>query len=148
MSSDSARVRRIADRIREIVAATLERQIKDPRLGFVTVTDVRLTADLHDATVFYTVLGDELARTESAAALESAKGIVRSTVGRQVGLRFTPTISFVHDALPESAHHIEELIAAAHQHDEEIARAAAHAMPAGDADPYRHPDADDDEAVL
>lgn len=143
MSSDSARVRRIADRIREIVAATLERQIKDPRLGFVTVTDVRLTADLHDATVFYTVLGDDTERAESATALESAKGIVRSTVGRQVGLRFTPTIKFVHDALPETAHHIDELIAAAHQHDEEVARAAARAVPAGDPDPYRHPEDED-----
>ena len=106
---DSQRAAKLAERIQVIVAEMLERRIKDPRLGFVTVTDVRLTNDLHDATIYYTVLGDEREKLESAAALESAKGIIRSEVGRQTGVRFTPTIAFLADAVPENAAHIDEL---------------------------------------
>lgn len=141
---DAARARRLADRIREIVAKMLERRIKDPRLGFVTVTDARLTADLRDATVYYTVFGSDAERADSAAALESAKGIIRSEVGRRIGLRHTPTITFVHDPLPENARHIDELLAQARARDEEIARKAQGARPAGDPDPYRRPVVSDD----
>ena len=110
---DAGRARRMAGRIKQIVATVIEMQIKDPRLGMVTITDVRLTGDLHDATIFYTVFGDEEARGASAAALESAKGILRSEVGRQTGVRFTPTLTFVPDALPESAKQIDDLLAVA-----------------------------------
>jgi ribosome-binding factor A len=142
---DAARARKLADRIKVVAAETIERRVKDPRLGFVTITDVRVTADLHDATIFYTVLGDEIARRESEQALESAKGLVRAAVGRETQVRFTPTIAFVADVVPETANHLEELIAAARAADEEVARAAAEAQPAGDADPYKHPDEDADE---
>jgi ribosome-binding factor A len=135
--SDTARARRLADRIRRIVAATLETQIKDPRLGFVTVTDVTLTADLRDATVFYTVFGDAADQADTAAALESARGVLRAEVGRQTGVRFTPTISFVLDAVPDHARHIDELITVARQSDAAVARAAAGAEPAGEPEPYR-----------
>ncbi|WP_084965526.1 30S ribosome-binding factor RbfA [Thermoactinospora rubra] len=141
---DAARARKLADRIRQIVAEMLERRIKDPRLGFVTVTDARVTADLREATVFYTVFGSEAERADSAAALESAKGIIRSEVGRQTGVRFTPTITFKHDPIPESARQLDELFAAAKARDEEVARRAANAQYAGDADPYRKPDSGDD----
>jgi ribosome-binding factor A len=137
---DAARARKLADRIKVVAAETIERRVKDPRLGFVTITDVRVTADLHDATIFYTVLGDETARRESEQALESAKGLVRAAVGRETQVRFTPTIAFVADVVPETASHLEELIASARAADEAVARAAAEALPAGDADPYRHPD--------
>jgi ribosome-binding factor A len=140
--ADIARARKLADRIKVVAAETIERRIKDPRLGFVTVTDVRVTADLHDATIYYTVLGDEIARRESEQALESAKGLVRAAVGRETQVRFTPTITFVADVVPETASHLEELIASARAADEEVARAAAEAQPAGEADPYRHPDED------
>src|SRR5690348_1847192 len=103
---DKARARRLADRIREVAADTIERRVKDPRLGFVTVTEARVTADLREATVFYTVFGDEAAREESAAALESAKGLVRAAVGRETQVRFTPTITFVADHVPEDARHL------------------------------------------
>ena len=106
--------------------------------------DARLTADLRDATVYYTVFGSDAERADSAAALESAKGIIRSEVGRQLGLRHTPTITFVHDPLPENARHIDELLAQARARDEEIARKAQGARPAGDPDPYRKPVASDD----
>jgi ribosome-binding factor A len=129
--------RRIAVRVREIVASVVERQIKDPRLGMVTITDARITPDLHDATVFWTVWGDDATRADSAAALESAKGVIRSAVGRATGLKHTPSITFVLDAVPENAHHIEKLLARARDEDERRQREAESAKPAGDADPYR-----------
>ena len=95
--------RRIAVRVREMVASVIEHQVKDDRLGMVTVTDVRMTPDLHEATVFWTVWGDEQVRADSAAALESAKGLVRSAVGKATGLKHTPSITFVLDAVPETA---------------------------------------------
>jgi ribosome-binding factor A len=138
----SARVRKVADRIKVTVAEMLERRIKDPRLGFVTVTDVRVTGDTQQATVFYTVFGDDDERAATAAALESARGLIRSEVGKQLGMRHTPTLEFVLDALPQTAAHIEELLAHARQSDAEVAAAAAGAAYAGDPDPYRIPDSD------
>jgi ribosome-binding factor A len=142
-----ARVRRIADRIKVIVAEMLERRIKDPRVGFVTVTDVRVSGDTQHATVFYTVFGSDEDRAGTAAALESARGLIRSEVGGQLGMRHTPTLEFVLDALPESAAHIEELLARARQSDAEVARTAAGASYAGDADPYRRPEQVDEAAA-
>ena len=137
--ADQARARKLADRIRVIVAETLEWRVKDPRLGFVTVTDTRVTGDLHDATVFYTVYGDERARAETAAALDSVKGLLRTEVGRQTGVRFTPTLTFVADAVPENAARIDDLLRQARESDAAVARDAATASFAGDADPYRVP---------
>lgn len=145
--ADAARARRMAGRIRQIVATGIETQVKDPRLGMVTITDVRVTGDLHDATLFYTVFGTENDRTASAMALESAKGVLRSEVGRQTGVRFTPTLTFVLDAVPETAKHIEALLAEAAQADAEVSAVRAGAVPAGEPDPYRKPreDESDDE---
>lgn len=142
---DAARASKLADRIQRIVAEMLERRIKDPRLGFVTVTDARLTNDLRDATVYYTVFGSDAEKAGTAAALESAKGLIRSEVGRRTGLRHTPTLTFVADEVQANAQHIEELLAKAKMADAEVARAAANATPAGDADPYRTPRAHEDE---
>jgi ribosome-binding factor A len=135
--TDHARARKLADRIKVVVAETLERQVKDPRLGFITVTDARVTGDLHEATVFYTVLGDDTARQDTAMALESAKGVVRAEVGRQTQVRFTPTLTFVLDGVQDNVAHIDELIAKARAADAQVHQAAAGAVPAGDADPYR-----------
>ncbi|MEV6211017.1 30S ribosome-binding factor RbfA [Kitasatospora sp. NPDC051914] len=146
--TDTARARKLADRIQVVVAETLQRRIKDPRLGYVTITDARVTGDLREATVFYTVYGDETERQASAAALESAKGVLRSEVGRQTGVRFTPTLTFVADALPDNAKNIDDLLDRARQSDAAVRTAAAGATYAGDADPYRSPardDADEDE---
>jgi len=129
----------MADRIKVIVAETLEMRVKDPRLGFITVTDARVTNDLQDATVFYTVLGDEAQRTDTAAALESARGVLRSEVGRQTGVRRTPSLAFVEDAVPETAQHIEELLQKVAAEDAELLRAAAEAKYAGESNPYRAP---------
>ena len=146
MSSSSPRVRKIADRIQVIVAEMLERRIKDPRLGFVTVTDVRVTGDTQQATVFYTVLGEPDELESTAAALESAKGVLRSEVGKQLGMRHVPSLTFVHDALPENARHLDEVLARARALDEEVAarRGAAYA---GDEDPYKKPREESDESV-
>ena len=134
-----ARTRRLAERIAVIVAELLERRIKDPRLGFVTVTEARLTNDLREATVYYTVYGSADDQAGTAAALKSATGLIRSEVGRQTGLRHTPSLSFVRDTLPEGAQHMEELVAQARAADEALAAAREGAEPAGDADPYRVP---------
>jgi ribosome-binding factor A len=128
-------------RVREIVASVLERQVKDPRLGMVTVTDTRMTPDLREATVFYTVWGDEAVRADTAQALESAKGVIRSAVGRGTGLKHTPSIAFVLDAVPDTARHIEELLERARHEDEQVHQLAEQASYAGEPDPYRHPDA-------
>jgi ribosome-binding factor A len=135
--ADVARARKLAVRIREIVAATLRAQVKDPRLGMVTVTDAKVTPDLREATVFYTVYGDAADQASSAAALESAKGVLRSAVGRQTGVKFTPTLAFSLDQIPDTARHIDELLAVARAADAEVQRAAAEAVPAGEPDPYR-----------
>jgi ribosome-binding factor A len=137
--ADSGRARRLAGRIKQIVATVIETQIKDPRLGMVTITDVRMTGDLHDATIFYTVFGDDAERAASAAALESAKGVLRSEVGRQTGVRFTPTLTFTPDALPDNARHIDDLLAVAAAADAQVEAARRGARPAGEADPYRKP---------
>lgn len=133
----NGRTRRIADRIQVIVAEMLEMRIKDARLGFVTVTDVRVSGDNQHASVFYTVLGDETQRAASGAALASATGMIRSEVGRQLGLRHTPSLEFILDALPESAAHIEGLLDRARQSDAGIAASAAGATFAGEPNPYR-----------
>lgn len=139
----SPRYIKVAEQIKVIVAELLERRIKDPRLGFVTVTDVRLTGDGHEATVFYTVLGDDGARAATAAALASATGMIRSTVGKHLGMRFTPTIAFRLDAVPETAAEMDALLNRALSSDEALNARAAGATYAGEADPYRKP-ADDD----
>jgi ribosome-binding factor A len=141
----SPRVVKLADQIKVIVAEMLERRIKDPRLGFVTVTDVRLTGDSRDATVFYTVLGSEEEQAASAAALRSATGLIRAQVGKQLGLRFAPTLTFVPDAVPENARQIDDLLAQARSIDAKVAEQAAGAAYAGEADPYKHDD--DDESA-
>jgi len=142
--ADPARARRVADRIHKTVAQVLERRIKDPRLGFVTITDVRVTGDLQQAIVFYTVYGTEGERRRSASALKSATGLIRSEVGKALGIRLTPTISFQLDSLPTTARSIEDALAQAQARDAAIARAAEGASYAGEANPYRTKDEDED----
>lgn len=132
------RVAKLADQIKVVVAGTLERRVKDPRLGFVTITDVRLTGDSREATLFFTAMGSEAEQASTAAALESAKGMLRSTVGKRLGLRYSPTLTFVRDATSETAKAIEDLLARAAESDAEVARRAAGASHAGETDPYRH----------
>lgn len=151
--ADPARAKRLAKRISTIVASAIEYEIKDPRLAGVTITDAKVSGDLHDATLYYTVMGRSLDEDPdyagAAAALESAKGVLRTKVGAGTGVRFTPTLAFVRDTVPDAAHRMEELLAKARAADADVARIRAGATPAGDADPYRlvdetGPDTDDD----
>ena len=139
------RAGKVAERIHQIVARRLEKGLRDPRLGFVTITDVRVTGDLQHASIFYTVMGDETVQTETAAALASATGMLRSEVGKQLGTRLTPTLEFIHDELPESAQHLNDLLAEAQRRDAESARLAADATYAGESDPYQKPRASSDD---
>jgi len=137
--ADSARARRLAKRIVAIVATELQHQVKDPRLAMVTVTAATVTPDLREATVFYTVYGDEGEITGTAAALTSATGVLRSAVGQQTGIKFTPTLAFKLDTVPENAYRINELLEAARSADAEVAERAAGASYAGEPDPYKVP---------
>ena len=146
--ADPQRARKMADRIKEIVARRLDKGIRDPRLGFVTITDVRVTGDLQHASVFYTVYGSDEERADSAAALKAATGMLRSEVGKNITARLTPTLEFIADAVPENAAHIDDLLAKARMQDEATRAVASSAAYAGDADPYKHDDEDDDAEPL
>lgn len=137
---------RLADRIRVILAERLEKGLRDPRLGFVTITDVRVSGDLQHASAFYTVLGTDEERASSAAALASATGMLRSEVGKQLSTRLVPTLEFIADALPENADNITALLRQAQERDAEVAKLATGATHAGDADPYVRVDTEDDDA--
>lgn len=144
--ADAARARKVADRIKEVVAANLTSLIKDPDLGFVTITDVRVTNDLQHSQIYYTVFGDEGQHAKTAELLAANRGRIRSLVGRQLGIRLTPTVEFFADAIPESAAAIEDLLREARERDAATAAAASSAAYAGDEDPYRKdPVADEDE---
>ncbi|GAB3806027.1 hypothetical protein GCM10028798_28480 [Humibacter antri] len=143
--ADEARARKLADRIKEIVAKRLDKGLRDPRLGFVTITDVRVTGDLQHASIFYTVYGTEQERTDTAAALKSATGMLRTEVGRNIQVRLTPSLEFIADAIPENAAHIEDLLRAAQERDAEVAGLAASAHYAGDEDPYVKPRENDED---
>ncbi|MEF2978175.1 30S ribosome-binding factor RbfA [Subtercola sp. YIM 133946] len=146
---DEARARKLADRIKVIVAKKLERGIKDPRLGFVTITDVRVTGDLQHASIFYTVYGTDEERADSAAALKSATGMLRTEVGKNITSRLTPSLEFIADGIPENAKLIDSLLNEARARDAEVERLARQGTYAGDADPYVKPrvigDDDDDD---
>lgn len=145
--ADPARAKRLAKRISTIVASAIEYEIKDPRLAGVTITDTKVTGDLHDATLYYTVIGRSLSEEPDyagvTAALESAKGVLRTKVGAGTGVKFTPTLAFVRDTVPDAAHRMEELLARARAADADVARIRVGATPAGDAQPYRVVDDDD-----
>ncbi len=147
--ADPARAAKMADRIKVIVAKTLERGLKDPRLGFVTITDVKVTGDLQHASIFYTVYGTDEERADSAAALKSATGMMRSEVGKNITARLTPSLEFIADAIPENAKHIEALLAEAHTRDAETETLKKSATYAGDEDPYVKPReyVEDDETI-
>ena len=137
--ADSARARRLAKRIVAIVATELEHSVKDPRLAMITITAATVTPDLRDATVYYTVYGDDEDVESTAVALKSATGVLRSAVGRETGIKFTPTLGFVLDKVPDTARAMDELLNAAKSADAAIAAQAAHAAYAGDPDPYKKP---------
>ena len=140
--ADAARARQIAERILVIVAETVEMRIKDPRIGCVTFTAARLTSDLREGTVFFTVLGDDEARENTLIALNSAKGVIRTEMGKRLGMKHTPSLTFIPDALPETAAHIDALLQEAAANDAKVHEQAVGAKFAGDADPYKRADSE------
>ncbi len=137
--ADPERARKMADRIKVIIAKRLERGLRDPRLGFVTITDVKVTGDLQHASVFYTVYGSTEERTDSAAALKAATGMMRSEVGKNITARLTPSIEFIADGIPENAALIDDLLREAHERDTATEDSKGTAAYAGEADPYKKP---------
>jgi ribosome-binding factor A len=136
---DVARARKLAERIKVLVAEALEKAVKDPDLGFVTITEVKVTPDLQHAQVFYTVFGTDEDRERSNEIIKRNTGRIRGDVGHNLSIRLTPTLEFISDELPENAAHMNDLLAEARAKDAEVARLAAAAKPAGDANPYREP---------
>jgi ribosome-binding factor A len=139
VSSNSPRARKMADLIREVVAQRLQKGLRDPRMGYVTITDVQVTGDLQHASIFFTVLGDETERADTAAALKAATGMLRTEVGRNITARLTPSLEFVPDGIPENAAAIESLLSEARERDAEISAMKSTAQYAGDPDPYKVP---------
>ena len=142
--ADHGRAAKLGDAIKEIIAKRLDKGLRDPRLGFVTITDVRMTGDLQHASVFYTVYGSEEEREDSAAALKAATGMLRTEVGRNIHARLTPSLEFIPDAIPENAERISSLLAEARDRDSAARSLADGASYAGDADPYVQPRDRDD----
>ena len=142
--ADVARARRLAERIKVLIAESLDRVIKDPDLGMVTITDVRVTPDLAHATVFYTVYGSTDEVNTSMAIMTKNTGRIRGEVGRHLQIRVTPTLEFVIDEVPATAASVAALLAEAKARDAEVARLAAEAEYAGEENPYRAPKSEED----
>ncbi len=104
------RMRRVNEAVREVLSEALG-ELKDPRIGFVTVTGVKVTADLRRAWVYYTAFGDDKERASTRAGLRSAVPRLRSAIGKQVRLKYLPEIEFEEDATLEQAARIDRLIA-------------------------------------
>lgn len=136
---DAARARKLAERIKVLVAEALERAVKDPDLGFVTITDVKVTPDLQHSTIYYTVYGSAEEKERSSTIIERNRGVIRREVGHKLNIRLTPTVEFVLDEIPETAAHMNDLLAEARHRDAEVARLAAAAKFAGEENPYKEP---------
>jgi ribosome-binding factor A len=114
--SGGTRPRRVSEEFREILAEEIPK-LKDPRVGFVTVTGVKVTPDLRRAIVFYTAMGDDKARKATAAGLRSATGHLRQVIGHQVRMKVLPDLEFEEDETIETADRIEELLRELHRED-------------------------------
>lgn len=143
--ADSARAAKLAQRIKVVVAEGLRSRVKDPRVEGITITDARVTNDLQHATVYYTVFGDETAAEDARVGLERAKGVLRSEVGKNITVRLTPTLEFVADEIPENASNLEALIRVAKERDAELAQLSEGAQFAGEADPYKKPEVEEED---
>jgi ribosome-binding factor A len=137
--ADVARARKLAERIKVLVAEALTSAVKDPDLGFVTITDVKVSPDLQHSTIYYTVYGSDEEKKQSAEIIERNRGLIRREVGHNLNIRLTPTVEFVLDEIPETAAHMNDLLAQARERDEELHRLAAAAKFAGDENPYKEP---------
>ena len=115
MTSMSLRSNRVAEQMKKELGEIIGRKIKDPRVGFVTVTDVAVTGDLQEATVYITSLGNEREKSETLKALEKASGFIRSEIGTRIRLRRTPEIKFEFDTSIEYGNKIDALLRGLHE---------------------------------
>ena len=143
---DHARARKLAERIKVLVAEALERAVKDPDLGFVTITDVKVTPDLQHSKVFYTVWGSAEDRARSAEIIERNRGRIRGEVGRGLSIRLTPTVEFELDVVQDNAAHLNDLLAEAKARDEQVHKIAEGAHYAGEENPYKEPKSHDEDS--
>lgn len=120
----STRQRRVQEMLVQEISAILQREMKDPRVGFVTITDARITPDLRHARVFYSVLGDETAREETAKALKRATGFIRGEFARRAQLRFAPEIYFAFDTSIERGAKLSALLEQVRRDDEQLSAGA------------------------
>ncbi|MGZ4119579.1 MAG: 30S ribosome-binding factor RbfA [Actinomycetota bacterium] len=111
------RVERVRAAVKEVLAAEVER-LRDPGLGFVTITDVTMSRDLRNAKAFYTVLGEEVARASTRDALTRATKHLRATVAREVRLRYAPTLEFVEDQVPGRVARLDSIIQELHRQED------------------------------
>jgi len=142
---DHARARKLAERIKVLVAEALERAVKDPDLGFVTITDVKVTPGLQHAKIFYTVFGSEAEKQQTTEIIDNNKGLIRREVGRGLSIRLTPTIEFISDEIPVIAAHLNDLLTEAKNRDAEVQALAKSAEFAGEANPYKEPKTPDED---
>jgi ribosome-binding factor A len=105
-----ARMRRVNEAVREVLSAQLAAGLKDPRIGFVTVTGVETSPDLRNARVYFSVLGDEEAREDALAGLRHSKGFLQAMIGSELRMKRTPTLEFVYDTTSERAERLARLI--------------------------------------
>lgn len=101
---------RVAEQMKKEVGEIISRKLKDPRIGFITITDVEVTGDLQQATVYFTVLGNNRKRSDTLKALEQAKGFIRTEIGQRIRLRKTPELMFAFDVSAEYGSKIDTLL--------------------------------------
>lgn len=135
--SNSPRARKLADQIHRILAGRLQKGLRDPEMGYATITDVRMTGDLQHASVFFTVMGSDEEREKTAAALQRATGMLRTEVGKHLRVRLIPSLEFIPDALPGTVDDIDRLLEEAKTRDQQVRQSAQAAQPAGEPDPYQ-----------
>lgn len=119
MKTESIRQRKIADQIKKALSQIIDRKLKDPRKGFITVTKVKVSGDLRIANVYYTSLGDKDTQKSSQEALESAKNFLRNEMAPGLNLRYIPELRFYYDESLEYSEHINKLIEKIHAKDNE-----------------------------
>ena len=104
------RVRKIQEFIKQEVSKLILRELKDPRIGFITVTDARITGDLREATVYVSLFGSDAEKADTLKALKSANGYIRSEVGKRLGIRYSPTIEFKEDTSLDYGMKIDKIL--------------------------------------
>ena len=113
------RANRVAEQMKKELGDIIGRKLKDPRVGFITVTDVEVTGDLQQATVYITSLGNEREKEATLKGLEKAKGFIRSEIAKRIRLRITPELTFEFDASTEYGNKIDQLLRQLHESEKD-----------------------------